>query len=42
MLEFNQLTEKTGYIIMDRSLVVISDITGRECVLIDSGYSEAP
>lgn len=27
---------------MDRSLVVISDTTGRECVLIDSGYSEAP
>ena len=27
---------------MDRSLVVISDVTGRKCVLIDSGYSEAP
>ncbi len=42
MLEYNRLTEKTGYIIMDRSLVVVTDISGRECILIDSGYSEAP
>lgn len=42
MLDYTPITEKTGYVIMEQSLVLLHDISDKETVLIDSGYFESP
>lgn len=42
IIEWKPIAGKTGYMILDQSLVVTYDINDRETVIIDSGYRERP